>query len=395
MGRKLTPAKVARAKPAARAYSIGDGRGSRGLFLRVLPSGTRNWWQAVNFAGRQISVGLGGYPAVSLDEARDLAYANYLDVRKGVDPRRNRRPATRRLCGRVSAGQATLAQCLDAVIALRRPHWKNPRVSERHWRGSVAHAGDLLARPVAGITAQDALAIVVPLTASHPSVAANIRSRLGEACRWAVVQGLRAGNPFDEIKVLMPRPGGGGHRRALPWRDVPDAIEAFASLGGSWAVKGLAMQFAVLCAARPAEAFGATWDEVDFGAKAWRIPARRMKAGQQHQVPLGGAALAVLAEAEGHRRNGLVFPAPRGGTMDSTRAGETMRRAGIEGADAHGFRSSFADWAAESAGAPDDLIDRCLAHARRSQVTASYIRTSQYGLRVPLMESWGAFCAGG
>ena len=70
----------------------GDGRGSHGLYLRVwVRKGSgrvaRSWGQRISVAGRRTNLGLGGYPVVTLVEARAKALANRRAVEQGRDPR--------------------------------------------------------------------------------------------------------------------------------------------------------------------------------------------------------------------------------------------------------------------------------------------------------------------
>ena len=123
------------------------------------------------------------------------------------------------------------------------------------------------------------------------------------------------------------------------------------------------LRFAILTAARTGEAIGARWSEIDIPAAVWTIPPERIKAGREHRVPLSDAALAVLGEAAKLRQDGPdapVFPAARSGKPLSNMALlMLLRRMGRDDLTAHGFRSTFRDWAAEN-GWPDDLAEAAL-----------------------------------
>src|SRR5262245_59538806 len=60
------------------------------------------------------------------------------------------------------------------------------------------------------------------------------------------------------------------------------------------AIAAMALEFTILTAARRGEVLGATWEEIDFEAKIWTVPAPRTKAGREHRVPLSGRAMAIL-----------------------------------------------------------------------------------------------------
>ena len=86
------------------------------------------------------------------------------------------------------------------------------------------------------------------------------------------------------------------HHAALPWKRIADVMARLAASDGTAA---LAVRFVALTAARPGEARGAVWAEIDLDAEVWTVPASRMKAGREHRVPLSSGALAVLELARG------------------------------------------------------------------------------------------------
>ena len=163
------------------------------------------------------------------------------------------------------------------------------------------------------------------------------------------------------------------HYRALPYRDVPAALETVDASDASQAAK-LCFRFLVLTATRSGEARGAVWSEIDFDAKEWRIPANRMKAGVEHRIPLSDAALAVLAQAQVLRDDSdLIFPSAvkRGKPLDSMALTGVLKLTGLaEQATIHGFRSSFRDWAGECTHTAHAVMDLSLSHAVGSSVGA-------------------------
>ena len=130
---------------------------------------------------------------------------------------------------------------------------------------------------------------------------------------------------------------------------------------------------------------GARWSEIDFGAKVWTVPAGRMKGGREHRVPLSGAALAVLTRMAKIREGDHVFPGDRRATLSN------MRRMGHGDLTAHGFRSTFRDWAAEKTNYPREVCEAALAHTVKSDTEARYFRSDLLEKRRELMEAWAAF----
>jgi integrase len=164
-----------------------------------------------------------------------------------------------------------------------------------------------------------------------------------------------------------------------------------------------ALEFAIFTAARTAEVLGATWGEIDLDAKVWTVPAKRMKAGREHRVPLSEAALVVLDKVGplALMRDGKpdptapVFPGLRRALpMSNMVMLMLLRRMKRGDLTAHGFRSSFSDWAAERTAYPREVVEMALAHAIENKVEAAYRRGDLFEKRRQLMNAWGKFCAG-
>ena len=159
------------------------------------------------------------------------------------------------------------------------------------------------------------------------------------------------------------------HHRALPHREVADALATVDGSGSSLTAK-LAFRFVVLTAARGGEVRGATWEEIDLEAREWRIPASRMKAGTLHRVPLSDAAMAVLEEARPlSGGTGLIFPSPTGrGGLSNMTLTKILRDNGLaDRATVHGMRSAFRDWCADSGVSPRDRRGGAGAYGSRSR----------------------------
>jgi integrase len=189
---------------------------------------------------------------------------------------------------------------------------------------------------------------------------------------------------------------------------MPAFLAALAERGG---MAAQALRFAILTAARSGEVRGMTWREVDLAARAWTVPAARMKAGRAHLVPLSAAALAVLDAVRplATAPDALVFPGGRAGRplsdmalsmllrgmcRDGLAEGEPPRWRDAEGRAVvvHGFRSTFRDWAGEMRPEGREVVERALAHTIRDKAEAAYARSDLLERRRGLMEAWGAFC---
>ena len=136
-----------------------------------------------------------------------------------------------------------------------------------------------------------------------------------------------------------------------------------------------------------------TWGEVDDDAGVWTVPGARMKAGKEHRVPLTPAARALLGERG--EPDALVFPSPKDAAkpLSDMTLMAVLRRMGRGDLTAHGFRSTFRDWAGETTAHPREVIEAALAHRLKDKAEAAYARGDLFVKRRRLMEDWAAFLA--
>jgi integrase len=160
------------------------------------------------------------------------------------------------------------------------------------------------------------------------------------------------------------------------------------------------LEFTILTAARSGESRGMTWAEVDLVAGIWTVPAGRMKAKVVHRVPLSQRAVEILKQRQAiSPKSAVVFPSLRGKVLTDMALTKFLRHHKATSdtpgrvATAHGFRSSFRDWASET-GVPRDLAERALAHTIQNAVEAAYHRTDLLEQRRSVMEAWAAHLSG-
>jgi integrase len=234
-----------------------------------------------------------------------------------------------------------------------------------------------------------------------------VRGRIESVLDAATVRGFRHGpNPAQwkgNLAHVLPartKVRKVTHHAALPFDEMPDFL---AALRGRSGMAARALEFAALTAARTGEVLGARWREIDLTAKIWTVPADRMKAGREHRVPLSDAAFAVLDTVRplALARDGKpdlaapVFPGPRRALpMSNMTMLMLLRRMQRDDLTAHGFRSTFSDWAAERTAYPRDVVEMALAHAVKNKVEAAYRRGDLFEKRRGLMGDWAAHCAG-
>ena len=352
------------------------------LNLRVTPTGSRSFVQRLRIDGKQCWLGLGTFPAVSLQEARRQATINRDIARGGGDPR--------------TAATPTFSQAAETYIGEQESTWRNGSKSAGQWKASLRDyafpaIGD---KQVGEITAKDVIACLKRETdgqmlwLAKPETARRVLQRIGAIMKWCVANELRADNPAASVKAALPRHSKNGreHHAALPHSKVGGAIATIRETH-AWPQTKLCLEFAILAAARSGEARLATWREIE--GDTWTIPGERMKAGNEHKVPLSDRAQEILAEALEHSDgSGLVFPSPTGKPMSDSTLSKLVRENEI-GCVPHGFRSSFRNWCAENR-KPYDQAEIALAH-ELPDIVRAYLRTDLLEERRKLMQEWADY----
>ena len=153
----------------------------------------------------------------------------------------------------------------------------------------------------------------------------------------------------------------------------------------------LAFEFLILTAARTSEVLNARWDEIDADHTVWVIPKARMKADREHRIPLPDRRVDILTTAKTLNGYPFIFAGQRVDRPLSNMALLMMLRRMKVDATAHGFRSSFRDWAAETTHFPRDVCEMALAHTIENKVEAAYRRGDLFDKRRELMVAWATF----
>ena len=380
----LTSGWVKRAtKPGA--YSDGYG-----LTLRIDARGNKRWVQRLTIRRRQRNLGLGSYPEVSLEEAREMALANWRAAREGRDPVAEKRMAR-------TGDMPIFEDVARRVVALRRPTWSNDKHAAQ-WENSLAtYVFPVIGRvPVDVLSTNDVLAVLEPIWNAKPETATRVRQRMEVVFDYAIASGWRVDNPAVVVKKVLPRRRGNkSHHPAMPYGKLPAFLQ---TLSGSTAdpITRLGLEFLILTAARTGEVRFMDWGEVDTVAATWTVPAPRMKARREHRVPLPRRAMAVLEEARSlGTGSGLVFPSRKGKPLSNMAFTMLLRR--LEAGDAvpHGFRSTFKDWTLEQTTFSWAVVETALAHTLGSATESAYARSDLFDRRRELMETWAKHCERG
>lgn len=360
------------------------------LYLQVTQSLARSWIFRFSFAGKRHEMGLGGYPAVTLKDAR----AKAADCRRALADGRN--PLQDR---RSNKGGITFEEATGRYLAAHEASWKNAK-HRQQWRSTLdAYALPAIgARPVVTIETSDIDGILQPLWQEKTETASRLRGRIEAVLDWAAAHGFRQGeNParwrghLDKLLPARSKVQRVRHHPAIPYAELP---AFYARLRAQDGLGALALRFTILTAARTGEVIGARWREID-GA-VWNVPAERMKAGRPHRVPLSDEARAIIETLRPLSTGGdaFVFEGVKGKGLSNAAMAAVLKRMGVAGITVHGFRSAFRDWAGETTAYPREVCEAALAHVNADRVEAAYMRSDLFERRRALMADWAGFCTG-
>lgn len=369
--------------------------GVAGLHLSISGTGARSWVLRIMVGGKRRDMGLGGFPDVTLAQAREKAREKRAMVAEGIDPIEARRVAQSRLIAD-SLTAITFESAAKDYIKAHSPGWRNAKHGAQ-WRSTLENyaypkIGAVLVRDVA---LTHVLAILEPIWTEKTETASRLRGRIESVLDWATARGYREGlNPArwrGHLDKLLPNKGKIAkvdHHPALSADDLPAFMKDLRNREG---IAARALEFAILTATRSGEVRGALWPEFDLDGATWTIPGNRMKAGKDHRVPLSPAAVTLLRALPRIVGSATVFQAPRGGVLSDMALTAVMRRMGAS-AVPHGFRSTFRDWASERTNYPRDVAEMALAHTIGDKVEAAYRRGDLFEKRRRMMEEWAKFC---
>ncbi len=382
----------------------GDGGG---LYLQVRAVGQRSWLFRYKLNGKAHWMGLGGFPAVTLAQARNQAELTRRKLRDGIDPITERRAAkaATQLTECDTPSPPTFGEVTAAYIAAHEAEWKNAK-HRQQWRNTMAtYCAPLNHAPVEKIDNAAVLGVLEPIWTTKTETAKRVKSRIEAILDYARARGFRHGeNPArwrGHLSLQLAKPSKVApveHHPAMPWKDVPAFMARLAAVDGASA---LALRFLILTSTRSGETRGAQWSEIDLESGVWTIPWRRMKARREFRVPLSEAALALvgLAAVSREDRDGpdLLFPSPKETQSRQTLLSDMaltmqLRRMGNGHFTAHGFRSSFREWVAETGDFSHELGEAALAHKTRDKTVAAYQRSDLLLLRREMMEAWAKHC---
>lgn len=373
-------------------HNAGPGRhgDGLGLYLDVRPAGSRAFLHRIVINGVRRDIGLGPFPTVTLDAAREAVLENLRLRRQGGDPLAHRRQKS----------APTVEEFLPRVINLRKSTWRGANTEASWLRDFKNHVFPSVGNvPVDRVTIEDVARIVEPHWKGRNSAGCIVRQRLDVLFRHAVVLKYRPDNPAHELLDLLPAVRRDPpHRASVPHAQLRSALEVVRASSAPEVVKDV-LAFIVLTSVRLSEATGALWSEIHFDKAMWSIPGPRMKAGYDHDVPLSTQAIEILRRVRVFGNPSVFRFRRRDGNLGRV-SGESLnywiRKLKLRDSDnkqavVHGFRASFRSWNLQVGGAPGEAAEAALAH-RGSPTVRAYLRDGPlFDVRIALMQAWADY----
>ena len=363
---------------------VGQHADGNGLYLVVEPSGAKRWMQRITIRGKRTEMGLGSAKLFGLAEVREIARDNRKLARQGGDPLNAKR---------IAEAIMTFEQASRRVHEIHKPSWRNPKHAAQFISTLETYAFPRIgSMKVTDVNTADVLAVLQPIWLEKPTTAKRVKQRIGTVMKWAIAKGWRQDDPSSVISQALPKQTQKvKHRKSLPYDEVAGCLEAIRASGAKDATK-LALELIVLTACRSGEARLADWSEIDLDKAEWTIPAQRMKAGNEHRIPLSGRAVEVLEASKAlGDGTGLVFPGTQAGKpLSDMTLSKLVKELGFD-VDVHGFRTSFKTWCQERTNTPREVSEAALAHTIQNKAEAAYARSDLFEKRRKLMFKWDSF----
>jgi len=365
-----------------------------GLYLFISGDGRRRWTFLYTWRGKLREAGLGSANkgGVTLKAAREKAAEGRAMVKAGVDPIAEWNKAD-------PEAVPPFGRVADDYLAAHEGGFRNEKHRAQWAMTLTRYCEPIRSTPVDKVDTEAVLSVLQPLWTRAAETASRLRGRIEAVLDAAKARGFidrNHANPArwkGHLDKLLPKRAKltRGHHAAMPYAEVPAFI---ASLRERPAAAARALEFCILTATRSGESLAARWDEMDLDGKVWTVPAARTKAAREHRVPLSDRAIAILEEMKAGRTGDCVFPGQRPGRPLSGMAFEMLLRRLGSLCTAHGFRSSFRDWAGNETHFPRELAEHALARVIGDKAEQAYHRSDALARRRELMDAWARHCEG-
>jgi len=264
----LTDLQVKRFAPREKMYEESD---SKGLYIRILPTGLKTWIFRYVFDGSRRRMVLGRYPAVSLAEARQAHSKAQADAEKGIDP-----AAVALEAKRARKAAPTFRELIDELWDIELKGKKSGAETKRLIEKDVTPLWGK--RRVQDITRRDVVLLLDNIRSRAPITANRVHGALGRAFNFAAERGIIVDSPCTRIRKPLETP----RDRVLSDDEIRTFWYGLDSVDIYPATR-CALRLILITGQRPGEVAGMEWSELD--GDLWIIPPGRMKNGLEHKVP--------------------------------------------------------------------------------------------------------------
>lgn len=398
---KLTDRQCRTAKAAGKEYSLGDGGG---LYLIIKSNGTRSWSFRYThpISSKAAKIGLGGYPATSLQLAREKAQAQRDLISRGLDPQKEREKEKE---ARVVDAGNTFGVLAEAWFGwkLKKKRWNED--SQGRIRGLLDK--DILPwlseKPISEMTRSDvALTINRVVDAQKKDTPLRVRSVISAIFEYAIEF-----HNFPEYRNFMRGKNVGGlvgykavsHPTMLDKKKIGKLINDIRGVSGTLMTR-TALRILPYVWQRPGNIRQMEWEELDLNSALWSIPASKMKMGEEHDVPLPKQVVEALRDLQpltGSSGRGPVFPnvsrkkEKASPYMSENTINKALQRLGYDtqkDITGHGFRSMARTILPQDLGIPSEWAERHLAHVTKEENGEAYDRAKYVEKRREMIQIW-------
>ena len=383
----LTDVQVRIAKANSASYKLTDGNG---MCSFIRPNDARNWHSSNHVLGKQKTLALGVYPAVTPATARKKRDEARKQIAAGIDPREAKKEARR-------AAEIAAANSFEAVARewfdSQRPGWSDGYAEKVLNSLEVDVFPKIRPRPIAEIDSPQMLSIVHGVEARGVrETAKRILQRSRAVFQYGIVTGRCSRNPAADIdaQTVLKKDPGVQHMARVKATEIPQLMRDIDAYQRDLVTR-LALRLMALTFVRTTEMTRAKWSEFDESAAEWRVPPERVKMRDPHIVPLSRQALDMLAQLRAlNGQHRFVFYSVQGRShMSNNTMLNVLYRIGYKSRmTGHGFRGLMATGLREL-GTGRDVVERQMAYAERNQVTAAYVHAEYLPERRRMMHVWG------
>lgn len=387
MKTKLTDTYCKNAQSKDKPYKIFD---SEGLYFEVMPNGSKYFRFKYRFGGKERRIAFGVYPRISLKEAREKRAEAQKLLSQNIDPGIVKKEEKQKLI-------MSQANSFESIAR----EWfekKKAGITEKHakkiWRKLELDALPYIGkRPISEIRVQELLIVFKRM---EERGVCETTHRVAQFCsqifKYAAMTGRSENDPVSLLKGALKTKKTENYR-CIKEKEFPAFLCKLKEYPGNKQTQ-LALQLIILTFVRTGELRGATWDEIHWDKKEWRIPAGRMKMREEHIVPLSEQAIRILKELSVINGNTIyIFPNQNNPSkiMSENTMLDAVERMGYKTqTTVHGFRATASTILNEKGFRPD-VIERQLAHAERNKVRAVYNRAEYMPERKKMMQWWADY----